>query len=457
MSSRNAARVFFSATAARNLRRTFELHLRGSHARGRDGITAGAIGDDIDQVARLLSLRMRDGTLRFTQYRQLLLSKGANKVPRVISVPTVRDRIALRCLADVLLELFPDARGSIPQAKIDDVRVALASGRYDAYVRADIENFYPSIRHDIVERLLKRRIRKPELLRLIMAAIGTPTVPDGSPKKPRMETLGVPQGLAVSNVVAEIVAQTVDSQFLERREIAYFRFVDDVLILCQRPTAEALFTEVSKHCSEAGLTVHPLGAESKSSLGQIAQGFDYLGYVFIGSTVSVRQASITRLDSTLARVFTRYGRAVASASTPAAQNLALARCQWEVNLVASGCIYKGAQRGWVQYFRQTNDLTLLKRLDAKVDRYAKRFSLPPHFRPKRFIRTYWALKHSADGRAARYVPDFDHYTVQEMRDFLVRIEQLAANGWSNSDVEQRFFQIIDRRVSELEADIAFTS
>lgn len=379
-------------------------------------------------------------------------------MPRVISIPTARDRIVLKSLANMLIELFPGAEGVVPQLRVEAVRRALLSGRRNAYVRIDVREFYPSVPHETVRERLAIRIRKTELLSVLMAAISTPTVPDGHPMKSVPTTVGVPQGLAVSNLLAEIVAQSVDSNFVNDSRVDYFRFVDDVLLLCDQRDAAQLFGEVSAAFDKVGLIVHPLGVpDSKSAVGSISGGFDYLGYVFKGSRITVRKASVRRLESSLARVFTKYSRAISQSETENDADRALARCTWEVNLIVSGCVYRDASRGWLQYFRQMDDLVLLKRLDAAVGRFARRFDLPSSFSPKLFVRVYWMLRHPR-GDVTGYIPNFDKFSHDQMRLYLRDII-----GRSNTDkmsdeyVASDFFKMIARDVSKLETDIGFVS
>lgn len=111
----------------------------------------------------------------------------------------------------------------------------------------------------------------------------------------------------------------------------------------------------------------------------------------------------------------------------------------------------------MQYFRQMDDLTLLKRLDATVARFMKRFRMTGMFRPKSFMRTFWQLRHPA-GRPARYIPDFDTYSLHEMRGYLDGVAQVpGVAGMSAADVEARFNLLIEREVSRLEVDVGTTS
>src|SRR5215217_453412 len=92
-------------------------HIAKGHARGRDGLSPGALGDDILGICSNVSEKIRSGTFRFTRYRERLILKGANKNPRVISIPTARDRIVLKAMALYLADIYPDLSPELPQQK----------------------------------------------------------------------------------------------------------------------------------------------------------------------------------------------------------------------------------------------------------------------------------------------------------------------------------------------------
>lgn len=393
---------------------------------------------------------MREGSHTFTQYRQMLISKGAGRPPRVISVPTARDRVVLRVLSNVLLELFPEARGPLPHQKVAQVREAVASGSWESYVRVDVRDFYGAIPHDVIHRAIRERVPRGPLNSLLASAIATPTVPDGAPRSTVANPRGVPQGLSISNAVAEIVASVVDTRFENRNDLAYFRFVDDVLVLCESKLAREVFDEIRAAFDSIGLEVHPLDVRhSKSSLGRIKDSFDYLGYVFDGKRVSVRQASVRKIEANIARVFAAYKREIASGD---ATRTAPARCIWRLNLIITGCVYEHKRLGWVRYFQQMDDLTLLKRLDLTVDRIEKRFMPGLIGGRKKFMRTYWAIT-KAD--RSEYVPDFDSADSARMRRTLSRVFGVSGvSSKTDAEVRAQFFALVRHEVDRLEVDIA---
>ena len=427
--------------------------VRTSFARGRDGVRPASLERELVTLLPFLSSRMREGTLRFTNYRQLLISKGAHKAPRIISVPTARDRIVLKCLAELLSEVFPEARGVIPQSRVREVAQELNRGEWDYFISADFEDFYPSIKHDKILDALKIRIRKEGLLNLIVSAIETPTVPDGSTKSWRRVTEGVPQGLSISNILAEIVALQVDRAFVSKSNCAYFRFVDDVVILCREADAFELVGLLENSAKTAKLKLHARES-SKFKEGYIATGFEFLGYRFDGNHTSVRKSSVSKLESSLARAITPLRVEVIEKKT--GDDTQVARALWRLNLLITGCIYRGSHHGWLGYYRQMDDLTLIKRLDVTLLKLRSRFKVDEALRSKSFMKTYWVLRRG-EGWNGGYVPNFDELSSGRRRELLIDLEGVHWGDESDLAVDKYFDRMINRQVSYLEKDVGHNS
>jgi RNA-directed DNA polymerase len=59
-------------------------------------------------ISIILKKKCLDGSYGFSPYVETLKSKGKGKHPRVIAIPTVRDRIVLLALKELLFKMFPD-------------------------------------------------------------------------------------------------------------------------------------------------------------------------------------------------------------------------------------------------------------------------------------------------------------------------------------------------------------
>lgn len=443
-------------TAPKNLKNTYREHVRDGAARGRDGIEPIALEKDISAVCALVSRKVRAGTYRFTSYRQLLISKGAFRPPRIISIPTARDRIILKSLSFLIETAFPGSRGRVPQVKVAELQHALKSKKFDGFVRLDIENFYPSISHEAVMSALGKKIQKPEILSLILEALRTPTTSDRAPKSDEGVEKGVPQGLPISNLLAEIAMEEVDRRFGSDSGVFYLRYVDDIIILCKSHDAERICDAVTEACRAISLTVHdPKQPGSKSQVGSVSDSIDYLGYVFSPTKTTVRPESISNLKSSLARVFTRYKYAIAEGEGDAAiEAKARTECLWKLNLVITGCVFDGQRRGWIHYFSQIDDFSGLKGLDATVRNLARRFGLGADFQPKSFSRAFWRITQN-DTSGTPYIPNFDMYSSMEMRQVLAGVfHKRNTEQLSDDDVGRAFHKEVKRLVEKLEQDVS---
>ncbi|MGH9917282.1 MAG: reverse transcriptase domain-containing protein [Nitrososphaerales archaeon] len=342
----------------------YETYVKNGRACGRDGIHPRSLEAGIESTCEQIAEKLNDGSYRFTRYREQLRLKGAGRPPRLLSIPTARDRIALRAVADYLSLVSPNHKPKIPQHCAWDVYKTLKTTKYDAFVRLDVKDFYPSISHDLLLKSLSRLSIAPEVRAVVMRAVRTPTAPDL--ERPLDRNLrGVPQGLAISNILAEFVAAHVDQALQALGPCSYFRYVDDVILFCPGAKVPFFAREAPRVFREHQLETHDIGPKFKSKVGYLDKGFDYLGYEFIGDKITVRKKSVHQLESRIARAFTAYRRTVeANKDGEAAEEImeeAVRRCLREVNLLVTGFTFKRTERGWIQYYRQMNDYKLLNK------------------------------------------------------------------------------------------------
>lgn len=352
----------------------------------------------------------------------------------------------------MLAAIFPECVGKLPQSEVADVMRQLKTGGYDSFVRIDVKDFYPSVDHNVLIGELATRIRKKEILRIIRAAIATPTVPDRAPRPRALLTHGIPQGLSISNPLAEIYMRPVDRAMSGHGTVSYHRFVDDILILCPASETESADKACRAALASIGLSAHPGSPGGKSEIGTLSKGFTYLGYRFDSKHISVRQSSVVRLESHLASIHAGL-RHDLDRGMPVA--VATHRFLWHRNLAITGCIFQGVASGWIQYFRQLDDLTLLKRLDATVSRLGVRYSAPPSPAPKTFMKAYWAIRHPRS-RSTSYVPNFDRYDVVQMR---AELTAMGSDTTTRSDheIKDAFYRMVSKAVRDLERDVGDVS
>lgn len=425
-----------------SLKRAYQERISTSRSVGTDGIRQEAFAANLDNEIDLILRKVHACTYRFTTYKQKLISKGAHRLPRPLSIPTLRDRLTLRVLNDLITEVFRDARLWRPHVFIKNIRTALLSHAEGlSFVRIDIENFYPTIDHQKMLRKLRQQVRKPQLVHLVHAAIlnaTSGTTPTGC---------GIPQGLSISNILASIYLHSVDLKF--RGKYLYFRYVDDILVICEANSANAIFDEITKELKKLGLSSHTLGRTGKSQITSVESGIEYLGFHLTPSKISVRESSYARMIANLLAVLTDYKHLPKRTRNED-------RFVWRLNLKITGCIYNETRYGWLFFFSQIDNLPQLGRLDSFVTSQLIKRELG-HLRPKvkNFLRSYHEIRLNL--RNTKYIPKFDDFDIDDIIRELSKAEGRSENdirtSFTEAEIKQKFTRLIERQTRSLEKDL----
>ena len=81
---------FFNASY---FRKYFMENMMAKKGGGRDGLTPKTFIKEYEKMFDSIARRCLNGTYHFSPYKEKLLLKGRNKYPRVLSIPSMRDRI----------------------------------------------------------------------------------------------------------------------------------------------------------------------------------------------------------------------------------------------------------------------------------------------------------------------------------------------------------------------------
>ncbi|MHA8841418.1 reverse transcriptase domain-containing protein, partial [Klebsiella pneumoniae] len=304
--------------------------------------------------------------------------------------------------------------------------------------------------------VIKNKIRKKEIRNLIMSSLVVPTVNEFKGSKgvsPNVK--GVPQGLAVSNILAEISLSNFDKEINELPNIWFMRYVDDILILTQKGEAEVLASHVIKKLQALKLDPHPLDdVNSKSKIGNLDESFDFLGYHINQGELLIKQESILRFESSLAKIFTAYRHALLQAKNKREKERAITYCQWKLNLRITGCVFEGKRLGWVSYFSQISTTSQLRAVNHTVNNLLNRFNLSSEIKPKSLIKTFYELRRGT-AETFKYIPNFDNLDISQKRELVsMWIGKDNAKKLSDSEIERKFKFKIAKSAKELEEDIS---
>lgn len=454
-----ASRIFKKCFSERNLLKVYNEKIKESGAIGIDRVRPSKLEPTIKDEIKLISEKINSGNYKFTAYKEKLISKGANSNPRQISIPTARDRITLRAMCECLTEIYPDSRLRLPHKVIDSLKTAIRSGVYTEYAKIDLRTFYPSIEHSLIADVIKNKIRKHEIRKIIMSSLVVPTVSEfkGS-KGASANSRGVPQGLAISNILAEISLSIFDQEINEIPNIWFMRYVDDILILTPDGQAETIASHVIERLRILKLNPHPLNEESsKSKTDKLHRSFDFLGYHINQGELLIKHESILRFESSLAKIFTAYRHALLQAKNKRDKERAIAYCQWKLNLRITGCIFEGKRLGWVSYFSQISTTAQLRSVNHTISNLIRRFSLTNHIKQKSLIKTFYELRRGTSD-TFKYIPNFDSLNILQKRELVsMWVGKDKAKTLSDSEIERKFKFKIAKSAKELEEDISGVS
>lgn len=389
------------------------------------------LGEEIDIILR----KVNDGSYSFTRYRMLLFLKGPAKVPRQVCVPTVRDKLTLSTLNELLgLVYGSQCRTQMPQVIINDISNNLP--KFDSFIKLDVSSFYASIKHDVLLRKLRGKIKKPEIIDLIKNAIETESLsyPVKEKVKRHKRELGIPEGLPISNSLANIYLANLDEKYSELPGIKYYRYVDDILILLNQEDLPTVKKAIVRDLKRLGLKTN-----DKNACGGISQGFEYLGYFLSSSGITVRNSSILKVEQSFEELIIKMKKEPPEYT------------EWKLNLKITGFIYGGNKYGWMFFYSQISDTSLLFRLDDLIGKLLVRYGVDPSVKQKRFVRTYHEIRQALHTTA--YVPNFDKYTIEDKRRVVSRVYKKDFSKADEDTVEDFFGKIISKEIRDIEKDI----
>ena len=271
------------------LHEAYQLAKANNGAPGVDGVTFEAIeASGLDGFLEQIRHELVTRTYRPMRLRHQAIPKNGGKGVRVLSIPTIRDRVVQGAFKLILEPIFeadfqPGSYGYRPKrsAHVAVVRVAEAIVKYKTRViDVDLHAYFENIRHHILLAKVAQRVNDPDVLhglKLMLKASGTK---------------GVAQGGVLSPLLSNLYLTAVDRMLERAKEVTrrgpytyleYARFADDLVILVDAyPQHDWLLKAVETRLREELATLQVAINEEKSRMVDLAQGeqFSFLGFDF---------------------------------------------------------------------------------------------------------------------------------------------------------------------------------
>ncbi|MHC5228187.1 reverse transcriptase domain-containing protein [Enterococcus sp. LJL99] len=420
-------------------------------------------------IVKKIKKSVLNDTYKFSTYKELLLIKNRFSNPRCISIPTIKDRICLRTLTELLNSYFNNIPSPvIPQKHISTIQKNIDI--YDSYLKLDLENFYGNIKHELLMTKLKTKIRSKKILNLIDKALKNPT---GSPNY--VNKVGIPQGIPISNILAHIFISDLDSKYLKMNNLMYCRYVDDILIFCNKTDLDKIKTDLRETITGDYQLILNENKCIDGYLNDLTSNkpITFLGYTFFKSkksinksayTTSVKYTSKIAIEKKIVSLLNKFSKNKGTSN----KNLIV----HEINKLITGSIsneidndiHKTKRFGWLFFYSQINDETLLWHLDSflnkKIDEIiSKNQNLDKYITDfkrelKSFVTTYYEIRYNFSKSTYFFNPD--SFTKAQQRLFLeetLGIPNEKVRKLNDSDVDKRFKSYVFRKMKRDEKDL----
>lgn len=408
-----------------NLKEAFGDKFTTTRIKGVDNKSSKIFRSELHEECRLINRMILSNEYQFSAYKERLIIKNRFKLPRVLSIPTLRDRLVLHQLKSYLHDNFPEGISrNLPQYVVTSIARETEKEEYKYFLKTDISLFYDEIDREILLEKLEELGVNEDCLSLIQSAVENITVPRGESSSNSIDKYyresGVPQGLSISNYLAHVYLLDFDALF-ENSEYYYARYVDDIIFLTKtEQEAEDLKERVVLELDKLGLTLNT----EKTEIASIEDGFAFLGYVFQGNLVSIANKNIQKRINKLAAKFTWFKNGWNNNKLRPYHlrydNLGFRKKFLdEVNSIITGFRRQGQLRSFHQYYRAINDISVLHRLDKVLSRLFSELEAFDGVKPKftkSFVRAFYEIKYNKN---TEYLTDLDLlHSTKEKKDFL---------------------------------------
>lgn len=177
----------------------------------------------------------------------------------------------------------------------------------------------------------------------------------------------------------------------------------------------------------------------KIEMGEITHPFSYLGYLVCRSFTSVRRSSIYRLENSIEQLVQESYRHSHK------------YIEWKLNLKITGFILDDNKYGWVFFYSQITDTSVLHHLDWYVNIILVRYELNKEIKAKKFVRTFFEITKKL--HETKYVPNISSFSIDDKKRILSEIYGEYVKNMDDSRIENSFRRIMRKEIQDIEKDV----
>ena len=271
------------------LQEAYQMAKSNHGAPGIDGITFDVIEErGVESFLKQIQDELDQNTYQPMPVRKKEIPKDGGTKVRVLSIPTIRDRVVQGALKLILEPIFEadfqsGSYGYRPKRSaheaVDRVDQAIVQG-LTRVIDLDLRAYFDNVQHSQLLEKVARRVQDASVMRLlkmILKSTGTKGVPQGGVISPMLSNLYLTE---VDRMLEKAMATTRRGKY---PNVQYARFADDLVVLIDsHPRHDWLIGAVEKRLREELAKLRVEINEEKSRKVDLSkeERFGFLGFEY---------------------------------------------------------------------------------------------------------------------------------------------------------------------------------
>src|ERR1700747_378114 len=271
------------------LQEAYQMAKSNNGAPGIDGVTFEVIEESgVESFLKQIQDELVHNTYRPMPVRKKEIPKDGSTKVRVLSIPTIRDRVVQGALKHILEPIFEadfqsGSYGYRPKRSaheaVDRVAQAIVQG-LTRIIDLDLRAYFDNVQHSLLLEKVARRVQDTsmmKLLKMILKSTGRKGVPQGGVISPMLSNLYLTE---VDRMLEKAIATTRRGKY---PNVQYARFADDLVVLLDSHRRQDwLIRAVEKRLREELGKLRVEINEEKSRKVDLmrGEGFSFLGFEY---------------------------------------------------------------------------------------------------------------------------------------------------------------------------------